>query len=74
MDNGQARHDMVNRVKEIKESLYGLQRELAAIREECDHLPELAFNAIREVKLICTVCGEDIGYPDRTHLNQFLSV
>lgn len=74
MDNDQTRTDIVNRVKEIKESLCQLQKELTAIREECDHQPELAFNANREVKLICTVCGEDLGYPDRTHLHQFLSV
>jgi len=72
MDSVNDRQAVLSRVKQLTETISQLQTELAAIRSDCDHLPELAFNAQREVKYLCTTCGADLGYPDRPSLMKYL--
>lgn len=58
--------------KWLRQQIQEMERQLAELQAECDHEPDVGFNSKQEVKLSCTKCGLDLGYPDRMDLKEFL--
>jgi len=72
LDSGEDRSDPVKWAKWLQQQIQEMEKQLAELQAECSHEPDIGFNQNREVKLSCTKCGLDLGYPDRRDLQDFL--
>lgn len=72
LDSGQDRTDPVKWAKWLRQQIQEMEKQLAELQAECDHEPDIGFNQKQEVKLSCSKCGLDLGYPDREDLQRFL--
>ncbi len=62
----------VEEVKRILSQIGDLEIQLKEIRSACTHTPDLGFNKDFEVKIYCTICKHDLGYPSLDEVYEFL--
>ena len=65
-DNNVTAKWLINQISE-------LEKKLQSIQQKCEHQPKVGFSSDKTVKLYCDICGQDLGYPGNTQVQEFLN-
>ena len=67
-----SRSSDVEEVKKIICQIGDLENQLQEIQSGCSHVPEVGFSSSHDVKLRCSICTQDLGYPSLEDVHIFL--
>jgi len=62
----------VEEVKRILGQIGYLEKQLQEIQSGCPHVPDVGFSNSHDVKLCCSICTQDLGYPSLEDVHIFL--